>query len=352
MPRARVSAVQIDGRLADVSYNVGQCGDLVEGALKAGAEYVALPEFFTTPIVLDERLFGCSLAPENPAVDMLRSLSVGYEAYVGGSFLEKDGEDVYNTYVLATPDGATHRHRKDIPTMIENAYYVGGDDDGIASADGHDIGMAVCWETIRKQTVERLRERVDVLMTGSHWWSVPQGWLPKRFWDRQVRLNADHMRRAPGRLARLVGAPSLHAAHCGILEGEFAPVRDVRRPLRTHLCGETQVCDATGAVLARRAHEEGPGVVSATIAIGRVAPTERPRRGYWLENLPGTVRFFWRHQNAVGRQIYEKAKSENKLRCLSNEEARPSVRGGGWRGADGAHDGLQSADDGASMLGE
>ena len=43
---------------------------------------------------------------------------------------------MYGTYVLAEPDGHVHLHDKDIPTMWEQNYYRGGDDDGVTNC-GH-----------------------------------------------------------------------------------------------------------------------------------------------------------------------------------------------------------------------
>ena len=129
----KVAAIQMEGRVADLRYNIAQAGDLLEKALRSGAQIIALPEFLTTPIVLDERLFGCSVAAENPALDMLKSLAATHGAMIGGSYLAKRGDDVFNTYVLVDREGAVHTHDKDLPTMVENAYYTGGKDDGLVA---------------------------------------------------------------------------------------------------------------------------------------------------------------------------------------------------------------------------
>ena len=47
---------------------------------------------------------------------------------IGGSFLCRDADgEVRNAFLLAGPDGLLGRHDKDLPTMWENALYVGGD---------------------------------------------------------------------------------------------------------------------------------------------------------------------------------------------------------------------------------
>lgn len=52
---------------------------------------VAVPEFFTTPIVENPRLWAASLPTENPALDLLREYATDHNLLVGGSYLERRG---------------------------------------------------------------------------------------------------------------------------------------------------------------------------------------------------------------------------------------------------------------------
>jgi predicted amidohydrolase len=312
----KVAAIQMEGRVGDLRYNISQAGDLLEKALRGGAQIVALPEFFTTPIVLDERLFGCSVAEENPALDMLISLAKHHGAMIGGSYLCKRGDDVFNSYVLVDRDGTVQTHDKDLPTMVENAFYVGGKDDGLVSTSQGSVGIAVCWETIRAATVHRLRGKVDLLMTGSHWWSEP-GWrFPRWLMDQTHRNNLTMMAAAPSRLCRMIGAPVLHAAHVGTVEGKFAITPNIRVGTKTRLMGETQIVDKTGSVLARMGIDFGAGVIMADIEIGQVPHSLEPAQDFWSLDLPLTFRMFWAQQNAATRPLYARAKADGLLQSF------------------------------------
>ncbi|MCC6201261.1 MAG: carbon-nitrogen hydrolase family protein [Moraxellaceae bacterium] len=312
----KAAAIQMEARVADIYYNISQAGDLAEEALKAGARIVALPEFFTTQIVLDDRLFSASLNKKNnPALEMLKNLSSRYEATIGGSYLEHDelSGDVFNTYTLIEPNGTVHRHKKDIPTMAENAFYLGGSDAGLLNTEHAAIGAAVCWETIRSATVKRLAGKCDLLMTGSHWWGSP-GWpILKKRQRSGDQLNTDHMFRAPGRFARLIGAPNLHAAHTGMINGRYALTPSLSTKFNSQLQGETQITDAMGNILARRKACEGPGVIFADITIGRIPPAPLPK-GFWLESLPLDLRLIWQQQNRVCKKIYARAKRNGEIK--------------------------------------
>ncbi|MBL0923999.1 MAG: carbon-nitrogen hydrolase family protein [Sphingomonadaceae bacterium] len=309
----KAAAIQMEARLADLPYNIGQAGDEAERALRDGARMVALPEFFTTSIVYDERLYECSLPPDNPALDMMKALAARYEAMIGGSYLELRDGDVFNTYVLVDRDGRIYRHDKDQPTMVENAFYVGGNDVGLAETEFGNVGMAVCWETIRTRTLHRLAGKTDLLMTGSHWWSEP-GWrLGRPIWEWLHNYNSGLMQRTPGLFARLVGAPNLHAAHCGNVEGQIQLTSRKRVATRTRLMGETQITDASGRILARRGADEGAGFIATEIEPGR-APFALPPNRFWIDRLPFLFRMFWAHQNAVGRKAYARAKADDRIK--------------------------------------
>jgi predicted amidohydrolase len=311
----RAAAVQMAGRLADIPFNLDHVFALARDAVDAGARAVALPEFFTTPIVYDERLYECVLPPDNPAVERLRDMAVAHGVLIGGSYLELRDGDVYNTYVLAEPSGALHRHDKDLPTMVENAFYVGGADAGLIQTEKTSIGVAMCWETIRSQTVARLAGEVELLMTGSHWWSEP-GWpFPRALFAWADRRNAALMHAAPGAFARLVGAPSLHAAHCGVVQGGYLLTPGGRRTgTRTRLMGEAQIVAADGRVLARRRADEGPGIVMADIEVHRRGAPNGSPGGFWIPRLPALFKLMWWHQNMCGAAAYKRAKADGRIK--------------------------------------
>ncbi|SLB92968.1 amidohydrolase [Mycobacteroides abscessus subsp. abscessus] len=141
------AAIQLEAVIGDVAANLGKCAQLAAEAGRAGAKIIALPEFFTTGIAFDPALRDAALPPEGAATELLRTLAHHYDALVGGSFLcrDKDGH-VRNAYFAADATGMIGRHDKDLPTMWENAFYIGGQDDGVFRAGTLNVGAAVCWE--------------------------------------------------------------------------------------------------------------------------------------------------------------------------------------------------------------
>ncbi|OQZ99289.1 carbon-nitrogen hydrolase family protein [Mycolicibacter algericus] len=296
------AAVQLEAVLGDVSANLAACERLADEAGRAGAEIIALPEFFTTGIGFDESLATAALPPDGAATELLTALARRHRALVGGSFLCRDPDGhVRNAYLLAgPPGGVVGRHDKDLPTMWENAFYTTGDDDGALATADHTVGAAVCWELMRTQTVRRLRGRVDLMMTGSGWWSIPR-WVPHRLFDRLERNNAGTARRAAASFAQYVGAPMVHAAHAGTLTCAMPWL-----PLtyRGHFEGATLIAGADGTVVAERRADEGEGIVLGEITLGRQPPRLDPPAGFWLHRRGTLPTAVWHYQRWHGRRWY------------------------------------------------
>lgn len=318
----QVAAIQMQGRLGDLDYNLAHVRELVLEAVQQGAKVISLPEFFTTTIGLDEQrsVYACVLPPQNKALDLLKEIAADHDVLIGGSYLEKRTEkragkraDVFNCYTLVRPDGTVTRHDKDLPTMVENAFYIGGDTDGVHHTPHGRVGTAVCWETIRTQTVKRMQGKVDFLMTGSHWWTSPSNWLFYKLWLQQPDVdNREIMRQTPSTLARLLGVANIHSAHTGKLDGIFPMYPGDTRGLmnENQLIGETQIVDNQGNIVARLSQQDGPGVICADIDLTPAeASLPLPDR-YWIPELSGLIKFNWYQQNWASKNIYKKAQKE------------------------------------------
>jgi predicted amidohydrolase len=301
----RVAAIQLEARLADVEANLEACERLADEAGREGAECIVLPEFFTTGVGFDDRLADAALAPDGAATELLRDLARRHGALVGGSFLCRDDDGhVRNAFLLATPEGEiAGRHDKDLPTMWENALYVGGSDDGVIDAGEVTVGAAVCWELMRTQTVRRLAGRIDLALTGSGWWSMSSSWPFQGLWRRLERANHARALRAAESFAPYVGAPVIHAAHAGPLECEmpWMPL-----PYRGRYEGGAIVADAGGNVLARRDRDQGEGIVVAEVEPGRREPLRRPPDRFWLHDRGAVAAFTWSYQRLHGRPWYRR----------------------------------------------
>jgi predicted amidohydrolase len=301
----RVAAVQLEVALGDIERNLAECERLAREAARAGAGLVALPEFFTTGVAFLPELAERALPPDGPATALLTRVAAEEGIWIGGSFLCRDPDgEVRNAFLLAGPDGTLlGRHDKDLPTMWENAFYVGGDDDGVIATPAFVAGAAVCWEFMRTGTARRLAGRVDVVIGGSNWWSVP-AWPPRAITARMERRNARTALAAPATFGRYVGAPVVHGAISGSARCPMPDFPGVS--YSGHFEGGALVAAADGSLLALRRPEEGSGFAVADVELGRVAPSEPIPDRYWLHRRGPLPALAWHTQRLHGRRWYRR----------------------------------------------
>jgi predicted amidohydrolase len=333
--RVRVAAVQMHAVLGEVAVNLENAEHWVRLALREGAQWIVLPEFFTTAIALHPtKLVNAYRTLEGVPMQLLKTLAAEGHAHVAGSFLARSGADVFNTFVLASPTGHVYTHDKDFPTTnIEASVYAGGEDDefvrelarrgvtceppspipsrvqnvksGVfALPDGVSAGTALCWEQCRYRTAHRLNGHVDLILAASGWpFVAPNDSISRGApASGQDALSAGAgIREAPRRLARLVGAPIIHASLVGDVWN--TPAGGNATLLR--FSGESQIADASGRTLARRSYAEGEGLVIADIEIGRVAPSESiPDDQSWTPEVSAQSQTGWATSGAAGRSVY------------------------------------------------
>ncbi|KAA0919939.1 carbon-nitrogen hydrolase family protein [Dietzia sp. ANT_WB102] len=304
------AAVQLEGVPGRVDLTLGRLEQMIVEAAERGARLIAVPEFCTSPVPMRPEVHDAVLPRENVAVEMFRRLAARHHVTIGGSMLVTEDGEVYNRYHLVEPDGRVHTHDKDLPTMWENCFYTGGSDDGVFETGLGGVGAASCWELIRTQTVRRLRGRVGVAVTGTHWWTVPHNWggLTERALGPLSQYNRYLSENAPAEFARRLGAPVLQASHCGTLRTDFllVPGSGASVPYDTEFVGATQIVDASGTVLATRRVDEGPGIVYADVTIEATDPVAPLEDRFWIPELPLLLRGYWHQQNIAGRSYYRR----------------------------------------------
>lgn len=300
----KAAAIQLAVKIADSPANIAACERLALQAINEGARWIALPEFFNTGICWNKQLVSAIQTPDGQAATFLRDFSAKHRVLIGGSFLCRlpDGQ-VRNRYMCYANGDLVGTHDKDLPTMWENAFYEGGDaaDIGvIGTVENVRVGAAVCWEFMRTKTARRLRGKVDVVMGGSCWWSIPTNFpnFVQKLWEPENRLNA---LAAIQDSARLIGAPIVHAANCGELE---CPMPGLPIGYKGFLEGNAAVLDADGRVLAYRPAEQGEGIVCAEIMPEAKSGDRKIPDRYWLRRRGLLSVFAWYQQRWLGRRWY------------------------------------------------
>jgi predicted amidohydrolase len=118
MREIRVGAAQFEVHDADKDYNLGAIERLARQAASAGAELVSFNECSISGYTFAERLSREELealaecVPGGPSTERLIAISRDLGVALAAGLFEKEGDKLYNTYLVVDSNGFVAKHRK------------------------------------------------------------------------------------------------------------------------------------------------------------------------------------------------------------------------------------------------
>ena len=298
----KIAAIQINAVLADIEKNLQKSELLISEAVKAGAELVLLPEFFASAIGFTQQMLDVPIKGKE-VKEKLKQWATSYRMIIGGSYLFFDGKESCNVFELVFPSGEVFGHKKDIPTQFENCYYTNGDESNVFYTPIGNIGVALCWEMIRYDTVKRIMNNVDVVLAGSCWWDLPKDAPPNR--DDLRSYNQNLAAQTPVTFAKLLRVPVVHANHCGEVTALNFPKADKLQTMQ--LVGATQIIGSHGEIIVKKPFSDGAGFAMSDISWdkNKRKRVKSPSKRYWIPDLPDEYINAWENANPKGKHYYE-----------------------------------------------
>lgn len=298
----KIAAIQLNANFADVPSNLMKSEHYIRKAASLGAELIVLPEFFSSAAGFSDQML--NVAMQNRITKTwMKQLSSECQVIIGGSYIDFDGENAYNKFTLVFPSGEIFEHKKDIPTQFENCYYTNGDENNVLVTPIGNLGVALCWEMIRYDTLKRISGRVDLILAGSCWWDIPID--APRDKDSLRQYNQSLACETPLTFSKLAGVPIVHANHCGRITAYNFP--DKNKLQTRQLVGATQIIDKQGHPLAKKHFFEGEGIVISDLTWD-TSERQKIRKfpsSYWIPKLPDPYIHAWDTINPKAKLYYE-----------------------------------------------
>jgi predicted amidohydrolase len=152
MKALRVASVQMEHVPSDKAANLGKVRHFVERAARQGVEMIAFPECCLTGYWHLRHLSRRELTdlaepvPEGPSSQALRALSQEFQMTLGAGLIERaaDGQ-LYNTYVVAMPNGEWRRHRK-LHAFVSEYLSSGSEFTVFDTPHGCRVGVLTCYD--------------------------------------------------------------------------------------------------------------------------------------------------------------------------------------------------------------
>lgn len=314
----RVGAIQIDSIPGQLQSNLDHATKFVERATESGAQLVLLPELMPSGYMLTEEIWDCAETGNGPTISWLTRLSKRFGIYLGTTFLETEGENFYNTFALATPQGEiAGRVRKSPPASLEAYFYCAGSDSHIIETELGRIGVGICYENLLYEHLRELcEEKIDLVLQPT----AAGRPLPMKPGD--IQLFDSMVRRISPRYARVLGVPVVLANRSGAI---CTPMPGDSGIFDSTFAGLSTIVDADGSVKARMGVEK-EGSIVANVHLGtQKKPIQNPRcyGKMWALPMPWYA-YIWPLTQAQGEEAYkENIRRKERALHLSKGKKQP-----------------------------
>ena len=169
----RIAAVQHDIVWEDRDANFDRLAPQVARAVGAGAELVLLTETFSTGFSMTA---GLGEPEGGPSSQFLAAQAAEHGVWVAGTCPEtavpsgeEDGDLPYNSFVLAGPDGTTHRYRKIHPFAAERDRFRSGDGPVTVQVGDLRVTPFICYDLRFANVFWQTGPDTDLFLVPANW---------------------------------------------------------------------------------------------------------------------------------------------------------------------------------------
>jgi N-carbamoylputrescine amidase len=261
----------------------------------------------STGYIFSTEIWDAAESKNGPTEKWMKSSSARLGVWLGTSYLEADGEDFFNTFVLTAPNGKiVGRVRKQKPAGPEAFFFKGETGSHTISTKLGKIGVGICYENYLC-------------------------FLPQLLYDNEVDLilmpHSAPIRELDGSsiasfFATLLGIPAIMVNKVGNF---YSPplrfhsptlIAGGLRPMVNIFPGKSAIADSDGNIKAKMGSNEGILVKDVRLDSSLKTKLELICDNQWIKTPPHKKRQYYDYMENLGASWYSES-SERKQRALS-----------------------------------
>jgi N-carbamoylputrescine amidase len=285
----RAAAVQMVSENDDIQGNLERATSFVDEAAKGGAKLILLPEFMPTGYIYSKDMWNAAEPEEGPTMTWLRENSKRLGVWLGTSYLEAEGEDFVNSFVITNPEGEEDgRVRKQTPAFAEAYFTKGEAGPHTIETELGKIGVGICYENQLAYTPQLMYSQGVDLQVMPH--SAPSPMPNPLFPRRAVAKYDENLKNLPSYYANMLGIPVVFINKCGpwVSPIPFMPFLTQK----SSFPGFSAIVDSDGSVKAQLGGEEGVIVEEVTLDPSRKTGVRPTCYGRWSMKMPWVMNQF------------------------------------------------------------
>lgn len=143
-----IAQIQFSPQLGNCKYNLETIKSYFDQIVNV--DLIVLPELIISGYKFDDRNHAMKVAQQKECieyVDFLRDIANQKNVHIVSGYLEKQGNDLYNSSILVSPDGTTGNYRKLHLFMDEKKIFKPGDIGlPVFNISEYKMGMLICFD--------------------------------------------------------------------------------------------------------------------------------------------------------------------------------------------------------------
>ena len=148
MQDIRIAAVSMNGRLGEPEAVLDEIADWTAKAVQEGAELVLFPELVVHGHCTPNTYALAEAVPDGPSTQRLCRIARENKVVVCAGLSEKEDDLVFNTQIVAGPDGYIGKQRKIHLSRDEVFFYKGGREMPVFDVGKCRIGIQICYDKL------------------------------------------------------------------------------------------------------------------------------------------------------------------------------------------------------------
>ncbi len=315
--KLKVAAIQLKNYIGEPNNSRNESEKLIKQAAKEGAKLITLPELSACGYIPNDEIWNYGETINGPTATWACSLAKELGIYLGVGFLEIEGENFFNSYLLAGPKGIIEGVIRKINT---EAYCFKSGDTGVyIDTDIGRIGIGICADNHLYTFFRRVKEANVDIMLMPHAWATP--YKTNKYVKQEDIDNAiTYAEQLAFTYTRHLSIPTVFINPVG----EFPPMPGVlgkfMSPENFRLQGGSQIVDGNHVFKMQTKTE---GFIVAEVELGNTTSvTDPPIYNGWLHPGSSLVRkIIIPYDVWKGRKYYKKSKERKEKAKLGQKNS-------------------------------
>lgn len=162
----KICVIQVNNDIIGINNRLNYIEEEIK---KCKCDFVILPELSTSGYIPNSKIWQYAEKDGKITKKWALEMSKKYNIYLGAGFIERNGEDMYNSYLITSPDKVLGVVRKNEP---ESNIFKRGKFDHIIPSPFGNIAVSICLDSHKKDFYESIKDEEISLILMPHAWAT------------------------------------------------------------------------------------------------------------------------------------------------------------------------------------